>query len=97
MIEVVNNNGNGRPAVRGELDISTVPALEAWLAQLDGELTEVDLSGVTFFDSSALRTFLVARRDNARLRVINPSERVVKVLEITGMLDYLTRDPEVDR
>ena len=96
MIEVVTNS-NGRPALRGELDISTVPALEEWLAQLDGQLTEVDLSGVTFFDSSALRTFLMARRHNAHLRVINPSKPVVKVLEITGTLDYLMRDPEVDR
>ena len=46
---------SGRPAVRGELDLVTIPALEAWLSQL-GELTELDPSGVTFFDSSALRT-----------------------------------------
>jgi anti-anti-sigma factor len=88
MIEVVTSN-NGRPAVRGELDISSVPALQAWLARLDGQLTEIDLSGVTFFDSSALRTLLVARRHNPNLRVVNASQAVVKVLEITGTLDHL--------
>ena len=88
MIEVVTNC-DGRPAVRGELDMSTVPALEEWFGQRDGQLTQVDLSGVTFFDSSALRTFLVARRHNPKLRVVNPSKAVVKVLEITGMLEYL--------
>jgi len=95
MLEVVTNS-NGRPAVRGALDISTVPALQAWLARLDGQLTEVDLSGVTFFDSSALRALLVARRNNANVRVIDPSACVVKVLEITGTLELLTRGPGVD-
>ena len=91
MIEIVTN-GDGRPAVRGELDLSAVAELQPWLARLDGLATEIDLSGVTFFDSSALRTFLVARRANANLRIINPSRAVRKVLEITGTLDHLTGD-----
>ena len=86
---------SGRPAVRGELDLVTIPALEAWLSQL-GELAELDLSGVTFFDSSALRTLLTVRRCHANMRVVNPSQAVVKVLEITGMLDYLVHGKNVD-
>ena len=85
---------SGRPAVRGELDLLTVPALEVWLGDLEG-LTELDLSGVTFFDSSALRTFLSVRRRNADMRIVNPSPAVVKVLEITGTLDYLVHGRNV--
>ena len=94
MIEVATTNG--RPAVRGELDLFNNQALEAWLASLDGQLTEVDLSGVTFFDSCALRTFLMVRRRNGNLRVVNPSKAVVKVLEITGTLGYLVDGSDVD-
>ena len=93
MLEVATNNG--RPAVRGELDLLNTPALEAWLTSLDGQLTEVDLSGVTFFDSCALRTFLSVRSRNAQLRVVNPSQAVVKVLEITGTLGYLVDGSDV--
>ncbi|MEO5839454.1 MAG: STAS domain-containing protein [Acidimicrobiales bacterium] len=68
-----------------------VPALEAWLSSLDGQLSEVDLSGVTFFDSCALSTFLTVRRRDDRMRIVNPSPAVVKVLEITGTIDYLVQ------
>ena len=86
---------SGRPAVRGELDLLSIPALEAWFHLL-GELTELDLSGVTFFDSSALRTLLTVRRRNANMRIVNPSQAVVKVLEMTGTLDYLVHGRNVD-
>ena len=94
MLEVATNNG--RPAVRGALDLLNNQALEAWLASLDGQLTEVDLSGATFFDSCALRTFVTAREHNGNLRVVNPSKAVVKVLEITGTLGYLVDGSDVD-
>jgi len=88
MLHVAITKGN-RPAVRGELDLLTLPALEAWLGGLDGELVHVDLSAVKFFDSCALRAFLRARQHNPQLRIVNPSGAVAKVLEITGTVDYL--------
>jgi anti-sigma B factor antagonist len=86
---------DGRLALRGELDLLSVPALEAVLAELGDGSIEIDLSGVSFFDSSALRTFLTVRRRNQLLRLVNPSKAVVKVLEITGTLDYLVHGREV--
>ena len=86
---------DGRPALRGELDLLTVPAMEAVLTQLDNEVAHVDLSAVTFFDSSALRTFLNARRRNPALRIVNPSKAVVKVLEVTETFDYLVHGREI--
>ena len=94
MLEVASTNGGGL-ALRGELDLLTVPALEAVLAQLDGDSIEVDLSAVTFFDSSALRAFLNARRRNPALRIINPSKAALRVLEITDTLEYLVHGREI--
>ena len=96
MVELATQT-DGNPALRGELDLLSVPALEAVLTKLvDGSVVEVDTSGVTFFDSSALRTFLNVRRRNPGLRIANPSKAVVKVLEITGTLDYLVHGREID-
>jgi hypothetical protein len=51
------SDGDRRPAddsarLRPRRDI------ESWLATFDAQLLEVDLSGVTFFEPSALRAFL---------------------------------------
>jgi len=88
---------DGRPAVRGELDMQTAPALKAWLDQLDGQATEVDLSGVTFFDSLTLRIFLLARKQHPSFRVVNASDAVVKVLVMTDTVAYLVGHPEPGR
>ena len=87
---------NGRLAVRGELDILSLPELEAWLAGLDGQPSEIDLSGVTFFDSCALRAFLNVRRRNHHVRIVRPSATVLRVLEITGTVDYLVHGRDIN-
>ena len=94
MLEV-STTPEGQPALRGDLDLLGVPALEAFLARLEGQRVDVDMSGVTFFDSSALRTFLNARRHNADLRIVNASKAVVTVLEITGTTDYLVHGRDI--
>jgi anti-anti-sigma factor len=81
---------DGRPTVRGECDMLSAGDIEAWLLSFD-ELVEVDLSEVTFFDSSALRAILNVRRDKPTMRIVEPSVAVRKVLEITGTFDYLTK------
>jgi anti-anti-sigma factor len=80
---------DGRPAIRGECDLLTSGEVEAWLATFDAQPLEVDLSHVTFFDSTALRAFLSIRRRNPHMCIVNPSKAVLKVLEITGTLEYL--------
>ena len=80
---------DGRPAIRGDCDFASVRDIEGWLATFDGRPLEVDLSGVTFFDSSALRAVLNARGRNPHVRVVKPSKAVVRALEITGTTNYL--------
>jgi anti-anti-sigma factor len=82
------------PTIRGELDLLCVPELERFFAGLDDDC-QVDLSGVTFFDSSALRTFLGVRRRNARFRIVRPSKAVARVLEMTETSDYLVHGREI--
>src|SRR5882724_9538417 len=80
---------DGRPAIRGECHLANAAAIEEWLAMFDVEPFDVDLSGVTFFDSAALGVVLNARRRNQHLRIVNPSKAVLTVLELTGTMQYL--------
>ena len=86
---------DGRPTVRGECDMLSAADLETWLLSFDGQLVEVDLSEVTFFDSSGLRAMLNVRRDKPTMRIVEPSVAVRKVLDITGTFDYLTKPGDV--
>ena len=94
MLEVFTTPDGG-PALRGELDLLAVSSMETFLTQLNGGHVDIDLSAVTFFDSSVLRTILVARRHNPHLRIINPSHAVLRVLEITAT-DHLLMAPPVN-
>ena len=81
--------------VRGELDLATAPGLAAVLADAVGQSTlpvVLDLAEVTFIDSSALRTLVLAGRElndaGRKLQIGARSERVAKVLEITQLDQY---------
>ena len=82
---------DGRPTVRGECDLSGAAKIELWLLSFDGQLVEVDLSGVTFFDSTALRALLNVRRKKPTFHIVEPSRAVRRVLEITGTLEFLAK------
>jgi len=86
---------DGRPTIRGDCDIAAARDIETWLATFDSQPLEVDLSGVTFFDSSALRAFLNVHRRNPHLLIVAPSEAVLTVLEITGTTDYFIRGRDI--
>jgi anti-sigma B factor antagonist len=76
--------------VAGEIDLVTAPQFEA---ELDAVISEahspagVDLSGVTFIDSSGLHALVRARKQVAgtevRLVLVNPSKVCRQVLEVT--------------
>ena len=85
----------GRPTIRGDCDIAAARDIEGWLATFDAQPLEVDLSGVTFFDSSALRAFLNVRRRNRHLRIVEPSEAVLRVLEITGTVEFFVGGQDI--
>src|SRR5438477_6689696 len=80
---------DGQLLIRGQCDMANADDIGDRLGEHDDEPLQVDLSGVTFFDSCALRAFLTARRRNPKLRIVNPSEAVMRVLEVTSTTEYL--------
>lgn len=74
--------------LEGELDLGASEWLREALTnamESDGPLT-LDLSGVSFMDSSGIRVLLSvsAERD---VTVVNPSERALSVLDMAGLLE----------
>jgi anti-anti-sigma factor len=84
-VEIVD----GRLIVRGELDLAAVSELEASTVDLDGQLIEVDLGGVTFLDSAGLRALWNTGRSHPGVRFVNPSPNVRRLLELTKMTDLI--------
>lgn len=82
----------------GTLDRRTAPELEAALHALTGQghsRIVLDLSGVGEMSSAGLRVIISAAkvlrsdRTGGDLRLAAPSERVVQVLELAGLLPVL--------
>ena len=75
---------DGQMMIAGECDLAHTDSIEAWLSRFAGLCNELDLSGVTFFDSATLRTLLTVRARNESFRIVNPSPVVLRVLTTTG-------------
>jgi len=85
--------------VTGELDLATSPqlaaALEDWIADGEGDVS-VELAGVTFIDSTAIGVLVQAHlrqsSSGVRLRIVDPSAVVLRVLHLAGLLTVLQID-----
>jgi anti-sigma B factor antagonist len=85
-----------RLTVAGELDLATVGQLEA---EVEAALTRpvahlvIDLSGVAFIDSSALRLFIVlndrAAGEDWQLGLIRPAGQALSIFQISGAEEHL--------
>jgi anti-anti-sigma factor len=79
----------------GELDIATTPLLErAFEEAVQGDAAKivVDLTKLAFMDSSGIDLLLrmtEACADSDRLRIVNGSPAVVRVIDVTGVRDSL--------
>jgi len=87
-LEPLENGAHGLRLI-GELDMATVPHLLSALAATaaNGRVT-LDLSELTFMDSCGLHAIVEYARsaDGAGPVVLaNPSDAVLRILEITGM------------
>ncbi|MHB8671737.1 MAG: STAS domain-containing protein [Acidimicrobiales bacterium] len=79
--------------VTGEVDVATVPLLEAALAECIGADPSrpviLDLAAVTFMDSTGLRAVVGAHKallaQGGELRVSNARRNVAKAFRITGL------------
>jgi stage II sporulation protein AA (anti-sigma F factor antagonist) len=79
--------------LKGELDIATAEGLSDWLMEIAGSPVVVDLSGVTFVDSSGISAFIMAqngmRANGDELILSRPHPFVKRTLEIVGLADWV--------
>ncbi len=78
--------------VRGEIDVATSPELQEILVELIGrgpELLIVNLTDVSFIDSTGLGVLVGAVRDvragGGDLRLVVTEPHIMKLLELTGL------------
>ncbi|MFI2640787.1 STAS domain-containing protein [Streptomyces sp. NPDC018610] len=83
----------------GEIDLDSAPQLLDALTADDAatQVTVVDLSGVTFMDSSGINTLIAAhhaaQRHGGRLRLAAPSPAVSETLGIVGLTEVIPCHP----
>jgi anti-sigma B factor antagonist len=89
--------------IRGDVDISSAPQLEAVLDEVIEKgalLVVLELEHVEFLDSSGLRVILAAANElrdrDGSLVIGGASPAVVSVLEITGVIDRLRSSSPAD-
>jgi len=75
-------------SLRGDADVLSAPLLRRALADVTERFRVVvlDLSGVSFLDSTALSVLVVARR-RLTIRVTGMRPHVRKVFDVTGLSD----------
>ena len=83
-------------SVQGELDLANADELERELVRVEGTdalSIVLDLSGLTFIDSTGVRLLIGAhtrsRADSNRLTLLRGPHAVQRVFELTGVLDIL--------
>jgi len=100
-VTTVDDAGWTVVAVKGEIDISTAATFEEALqsAMAVSERVVVDLSGVRFMDSTGLGVLMRAHKHQddvgAALRLAAPSERIVRILDVTQLATIFAIYPSV--
>jgi stage II sporulation protein AA (anti-sigma F factor antagonist) len=97
-------NGIRVVTVHGEIDHAVKDMLSEALLSCDGAAplrTVVDLSGVTFMDSSGINVFVAAHQaasdDQGWLRIAGAQESVLRLLEIVGLDEVIGCHPTVEQ
>jgi anti-sigma B factor antagonist len=95
-IDAHDHEGTAHVVLTGELDLSTIDKVEQELARVEGEgpaTVALDLSRLTFLDSSGLRVIVSAdqraRRENRRFVVVRGPDTVQRVFSITRLDEQL--------
>jgi len=95
--EVIDDGDHLRVALVGEIDAETqglVQEAADCFDPLRHRSLELDLSGVTFVDSSGIGALVDAHRltdaASARIVLVEPSHRVLRVLTLVGLAGYFS-------
>ncbi len=90
-------------SVAGEVDVATAPTLRSRLeVAIDRgmPLLVVDLLAVTFIDSTGLGVLIGASKrvdaDEGTMRLVVAEPRILKLFEITGLMDVFSIVPSLE-
>ena len=90
-------------AVGGEIDIATSPELSRRLEGLDGAgsfQVVVDLSGLTFLDSSGIRSLVVSSREiegrGGTMILAAPQPHIQRVFSTVHLSDVIAIEPTLE-
>ncbi len=97
-VRAANSNGRAIVFVQGEIDMSAGPAIRDALstAQQHSPDVIIDVSDVTFMDSTGINALLRAHRQvppGGSLRVVGATSAVRRVFDITGVSELLLLEP----
>lgn len=88
----ITTNPDGLAAT-GAIDAHTAPTLAEALAECSHDTVVLDLANIDFVDSSGLRVLIeahqAAEESGRALHLANVSSSVNRLLEISGVSDYL--------
>jgi anti-sigma B factor antagonist len=88
-------------ALEGELDLAVAPRMRARIEHAaDGRAVVIDMRGVTFLDSAALKELLRARTElparDVRLVLVGVPPPVRRLLDLTRTSELFEDAPDVD-
>lgn len=89
------DGSNATISLVGNLTVATTPDLEAAFAGLPEEVADItlDLSKLDYVASAGLRVIVSqakkALQSGGSLRLANPNDEVMEVLDVTGLVDIL--------
>jgi anti-sigma B factor antagonist len=94
-IEITKNTKETVIQIEGRLDTITAPTLDKTISEDLGDTTNLvlNLKGMEYISSAGLRVLLTAQKKMQKIgsmKLINVSEEVMEVLEMTGFADILT-------
>lgn len=78
-----------RVMLNGELDVETVALLQEAVGKAEERTLEIDLSGVSFVDSTGLKSLLDINNNwqgkGGRIRILQPQPDVAEVMRLVGL------------
>ncbi|WP_068676122.1 anti-sigma factor antagonist [Oceanobacillus sp. Castelsardo] len=95
-IDIVEERNKSIVRLSGEIDAYTAPQLKEKLlplTKISGNDVEVDMEFISYMDSTGLGVFISGLKsskvNNSQLKIINLSDRVYRVFNITGLHEIM--------
>ncbi len=95
-VRTEQHGGSTIMTIAGELDLVSAPRLRNAIAALRGDEIDdviVDLAELSYIDSVGIGLLVASRRrldsEGRTFTVRNPAPQVLRLLEITGLVEYL--------